>query len=103
MALEQATLRRYLAMFTSPALLVGLRLLFLGQRPFAGIQGLNAFCTWFGIILIVASMVARVFSFVTSRGKNRSVEMTLLGCQTGLIVALIGYWLTTDTGVDLFG
>jgi hypothetical protein len=98
-----ARIRRLLSIATSPMLFIGLLLLFLGQRPFAGITGLNVICTWGGIGLVVLSMASRTLSFLAASGKSRSVELGLLLCQVGVAVALMGYWLTTESGIDMLG
>jgi len=82
---------------------VGLFSIFLGERPFAHIETLRLVLTAVGVALVLGATVVRVLAVAKTSGKRRAVERTLLYCQLGAIVGLLGYAATTDFGVGLLG
>ncbi|MBP6633674.1 MAG: Gldg family protein [Kofleriaceae bacterium] len=82
---------------------IGLFLLFLGQRSFHGVDGIGSLATLVGALLVVGITAARVWTTLGSRGGRRRVERTLLLAHVGAGAALLLYALTTKAGLGLVG
>lgn len=87
----------------SAVFIVGLFSVFLGERAFAHLDTLRYVLTGLGVVLVAVATLVRVIALAKSSGKRRTVERTLLLCQLGGIVALLGYAATTGFGRDLLG
>tara|TARA_R110002096_G_scaffold16898_10_gene57998 strand:+ start:5222 stop:7114 length:1893 start_codon:yes stop_codon:yes gene_type:complete len=83
-------------------LLAGLVALFMGERAFAHTSIASAF-SWFGCVLIAISIGMRGWVFAKTEGSQRRIESISVFCHLGLLVALVGYWLTTTAGMSLLG
>src|SRR5262249_28592354 len=79
---------------------IGLFFTFLGERLLASVDGIHEALTGAGVILVFASTAARGWSFSSSRGNRRRVELTLLACQLAGVAAILIYTLTTGWGPD---
>ncbi len=83
-------------------LVVGLASLFMGERAFAH-TGIASQLSWLGIVLIAITVGLRAWVITKTSGSQRRIELVSMACHGGLLVALVGYWLTTDAGMSLVG
>jgi len=83
-------------------LLLGLIALFMGERAFAHTDIASAL-SWFGCVLIAVSIGMRGWVITKTEGSQRRIESISVLCQLGLLLALVGYWLTTSAGMSLLG
>ncbi len=81
----------------------GLFSLFLGQRAFDGVDGVNTVLSWLGALLVLGVTGLRAWTFMGTTGERRVVERTLLFCQLGVLVSLALYLTTTEWGHGLLG
>ncbi len=76
--------------------------LFLGERAFDegtlhwALSGMG----WLGVVGVTG---LRAMSMLSADGERRKVERSLLLCQLGVLLGLLGYLLTTDFGQGLLG
>lgn len=90
--------------WTSLALLAGSVLVFFGERivPQAT-SSAGTFVTWLGVLVVLLSTGARLWTWMQSTGARKSVEGSLLLYHAGVCAALGLYALSTGWGVRLFG
>jgi len=91
--------------FRSMALqtLLGLALIFLGQRTFHHLDSASLVLTIVGLVFVVTSAVVRGASVVRSKGDARKAERLLLFCHGGVLLALLVYLFSTDKGLGWLG
>ena len=82
---------------------VGLGLLFAGERAFSHLDSVRMVTTGLGALLVIAVTGLRVWATLGTRGARRRVERTMLLCHLGAGLALLFYALTTQTGRSLIG
>jgi hypothetical protein len=82
---------------------IGLIFIFIGQRAFAHTDTLASLATWLGLATVLAITGLRAWTMLGSQGARRKVELALLGCQLGAILALVIYLLSTKTGLGWLG
>ena len=87
----------------APGLAGGLLLIFLGQRAFGHAGSFGTALTILGLILVVGCAVWQGFGYLSATGERRSVERTKLLCHAAVLIALLVYFTSTDTGMDLLG
>ena len=87
----------------SSLFMLGLGLLFLGERPFDHIDSVRMVFSGVGTVLLLGVTGMRAWSFLSSTGEQRQVERTLLLSQVGVLAALLMYILTTDWGQGVIG
>ncbi len=83
-------------------LCVGLITLFSGERAFAHTSA-TGFLSWLGILMVAASIALRGWASMRSKGAERKIEMVLSACSAGVVISLLGYYLTTQSGMGLLG
>ncbi len=83
-------------------LVIGLASLFMGERAFAH-TAIASQLSWLGIALLATTIGLRAWVIAKARGRQRHIELVSMACHVGLLVALVGYWLTTDAGMSLIG
>jgi hypothetical protein len=84
----------------SVVLATGLLFVYLGERAFGHAGTAAVAITWIGVILIVGATLVRAVGFAQSRGKRRSVELILLLCHVGVLVALAIYAFAPEATGD---
>lgn len=82
---------------------IGLFSLFIGERILGHLSGARLVMTGLGLLLIAGTTGLRAWAMLASKDARRKVERTLLLCHLGTAVALLFYWLTTNTGMKLVG
>ena len=82
---------------------VGLLLIFAGQRTFYHLDTVSLVLTAVGVVLVVASALVRVVTMVRARGNARKASRILLLCHLGVGLALVLYFFTTQTGLGWLG
>jgi hypothetical protein len=92
-----------LVWWLSKAFLVGLVLLFIGERPFGHLETGRWIMTVPGLLAIFAATGLRAWAFLKATGERRRIERLTLLCYGGALLALLGYFLTTKTGMDWIG
>ena len=86
----------------SAVLVLGLLFLFMGERAFSH-TGIAGALSWFGCLLVALSVGARGWVILKSRGGQRQIEIiSILSC-VGTLLALLGYYLTTSSGMSMLG
>ena len=100
MAMKQRTASPWWA---SLVYLIGLLLLFIGQRAFYAMETLSLVTTSIGALFVIGITGARIWSTVGSRGGRRRVERSLLMCHLGAGLALVLYACTTHRGMSALG
>ena len=104
MAIERkATGSRFLAFAPSPILLIGLICFFLGQRSLAHLALGSKILSILGIALVVISALIRLLAFAKNKDSRRSLEGIFSLCHVGVLLALLGYWVTTTSGLTALG
>lgn len=83
-------------------LLVGLVFLLAGQRAFSH-TFVSMPLTLLGLAAVVVAIGWRAFGYAQAGGEARRIERITLMCYGGVCVALLGYFLTTDTGRSMLG
>ncbi|MCP4446763.1 MAG: hypothetical protein GY811_15660 [Myxococcales bacterium] len=83
-------------------LVLGLFSLFMGERAFAH-TSIASQLSWLGVLLIAGSVATRGWVLTRTRGSQRRIEAISILCHMGLLLALLGYWLTTASGISLLG
>lgn len=87
----------------SAVYLVGLVLIFIGERAFGHEGSVRLLFTGLGALGVIGATAARIASIARSSRSRRAVEKTLLWCHLGGLVGLVGYVLTTGWGRGLVG
>ncbi len=87
----------------APMLGLGLLVLFLGQRAFGHIDTFGTVLTVSGLALAIGAAAWQAFGYLSAGGDRRSVERTKLLCHAAILVGLLVYLSSTDTGMDLLG
>jgi hypothetical protein len=82
---------------------IGLLFFLLGERFFNEMAGARLVMTGLGLLLILAVTAARVWTTLGSAGARRRVERTLLICNAGTVLALVLYYLSTDSAMAKLG
>lgn len=86
-----------------PAYLAGLALLFGGERIFSGYDTLRWGLSGLGLCAVLGVTAVRFAMTAKREGERRVMERRLALCSLGGLIALAGYFATTDTGMRLFG
>lgn len=81
---------------------LGLLAILVGERLFGAVPGVRAVLTTLGVVAVIASTAARVWTAVGTRGARRGVERTLLLSHLGIVIALGFYAATTKWGMSHF-
>jgi hypothetical protein len=84
------------------ALLVGWFLLLVGQRVLVASEGMAKLCTTLAVVCLMASFVQRVLAFQQASVDRRSSAAVFLGLSSMSLLALVGYFATSDKGRELF-
>ncbi len=87
----------------STVLFIGLALVFLGERPLATFELAHTLCTGIGLAAIAVSTILRLVARQRAGAAQRPVETIFLWCHAGICLALVGYFLTTQTGLGWIG
>ncbi len=96
-------LRTVSPVWLTAILCLGLFLLLLGERALGDMNLLRTVPSLLGVLAVLGSTIFRVVAFKKAPSEHRKVELTFLWCQLGVVVAVIGYFLTTPTGAGLLG
>lgn len=75
----------------SVVLAVGLLFVYVGERAFGHVGTAATVITWIGALLVLGATAVRGAGFAMSRGKRRTVELILLLCHVGVLLALAVY------------
>ncbi|MCE9572435.1 MAG: Gldg family protein [Deltaproteobacteria bacterium] len=89
--------------WASLAFAIGLVFLFVGERAFAHADSIASIATWLGLAVVLAVTGLRTWTMLGSKGARRKVELALLACQAGALLALFVYLLSTKTGLGWLG
>jgi hypothetical protein len=92
---------RELSLLSVALLFVGLVAIFSGEHAFAH-TSFSTILTWLGIIAVTSAVGMRGWATIQSDGAHRKIEMISAACNMGVLIALLGYYLTTQSGMDLF-
>ncbi|HUH00446.1 MAG TPA: Gldg family protein, partial [Kofleriaceae bacterium] len=79
---------------------VGLLFVYIGERAFGHVGTAATIITWIGVLLVGGATAVRGVGFAMSRGKRRTVELILLLCQVGVLLALAIYALAPEATGD---
>lgn len=82
---------------------VGLVLIFIGERPFNHISSVHLLASGIGGLTVLATTALRAWTFMGTTGARRDVERTFLLCHIGVVIGLLLYVTTTGWGHDLLG
>ena len=82
---------------------VGLVLIFIGERPFNHIGEVHMMASGIGGITVIGFTALRAWTFMATTGARRNVERTFLLCHAGVMLALLLYVTTTGWGHGLLG
>jgi hypothetical protein len=77
-------------------LVVGLALVFMGERLFGHTGSMRYVLTMLGVVSVLGVTAVRAWSTFGSTGARRKVERTLLLCHAGTLFGLFLYALTTN-------
>ena len=86
----------------SITLMVGLIFVLAGERAL-DTTFLSKPLTILGLIAVLGSTVWRLLGFLAAEGEKRRIERITLMCYLGTCAALLGYFLTTETGTSMLG
>lgn len=89
--------------WASLAFAIGLVFIFVGERAFAHNDSIASIATWLGLAIVLGVTGLRTWTMLGSRGARRKVELALLACQAGALLALVVYLLSTRTGLGWLG
>ncbi len=90
---------REISLLSVALLCVGLLAIFAGEHAFSH-TSFAAVLTWLGIIAVAGAALLRGWVTMQSDGAHRKMEVISAGCNLGVLVALFGYYLTTQSGMD---
>ena len=82
---------------------LGLLLVFAGQRTFHHLGTASMVLTGLGVLLVVASTVVRAVTMLRAKGNARKASRILLFCHLGVLLTLVLYLFTTATGLGWLG
>jgi hypothetical protein len=82
---------------------VGLVLIFMGERPFNHMSTVHLMASGIGGLMVLAITALRAWTFMATSGARRNVERTFLMCHIGVVIGLLLYVTTTGWGHDLLG
>ena len=91
------------AWWISLVLAAGLLALFAGERAFGHLESARSVLSGLGALLVLGSTALRASIWSASRGRQRAVEMIMLLCHVGVLVALSLYILSTPAGTEMLG
>ena len=90
------------AMLPLAGLLVGLALIFTAERVLADAD-LSTLVLSLGVVAIAVGLALRIKDWMAARDDHRRVEWLLMFAYGGVIDALVVYWLSTRSGLNLLG
>lgn len=86
----------------TPGLCLGLFVIFMGEHAFSH-TGIAAQLTWLGTFIVAAAVGLRGWVMMQAKGAHRKIEMVSVACNFGVLIALLGYCLTTKSGMGVLG
>lgn len=95
-------MKSYSPWWLSGILALGLAIIFAGERAFAH-SGMASTLGWIGSLLVFGVVAYRGFVLTRTGGSQRKVEFYSVLCHLGIVLSLIGYYLTTESGISLLG
>ena len=101
MALELRGIARFIALAPWVGLAVGLFFLLIGERMLGDTEGPRTVFTGLALLLIIGAFAVRLYGFIRGSALTRKGERPMLFCYVGVILAVAGYFLTTETGLSL--